>query len=318
MRKILLVGREGNGKASTARSLHMVSSEIQVTPCVGVGDIQEDRTESIQTVISLVQDTLQSNHEGMSAIILVLKYGVRFTKQEKDAVEITKLMFGESVFRSHGIIVMTYGDQFEADYFEDYCRQQTGDIRNLFEFKAHCFEDWCRQQTGDIHNLFEDVNYRIVLIDNRSQEQQKQLEQYTEVLRHVESIRRPYTLCDFQDALPGRRELIAREQTRVTLPCCDNPTSRSAVGISDRGNIAFIAGTVWTFFGLLLFEYSLFLGLFWLTGLTFWVLFVFREMRNGSMVISVKYVPIAAGALFIYFLVPISNNVILDRSFEDK
>ncbi|KAI8776210.1 protein AIG1 [Biomphalaria glabrata] len=296
MRKILLVGRAGNGKTSTARSLRMVSSEIETIPCVGVGDIQEDRTESIQTVISLVQDTLQANREGMSAIILVLKYGVRFTKQEKDAVEITKLMFGESVFRSHGIIAMTYGDLFEAD----------------------CFEDWCREQTGDIHNLFEEVNYRIVLMDNKSQEQQKQLEQYTEVLRHVEGIRRPYTLRDFQDALPGRRELLAREQTRVTLPCCDTPTLCVHAAVSDRGNVAFIAGTVWTFFGLLLFEYSLFLGLFWLTGLTFWVLYVFREMSNGSMVISVKYASIAAGALFIYFLVPISNNVILDRSFEDK
>ncbi|CAL1546308.1 unnamed protein product [Lymnaea stagnalis] len=78
-----------------------------------------------------------------------MKYGVRYTKQEKDSVKMIKCIFGENIFVDWGIIVFTYGDNFYTD-------------------SQITFDDWCREQTGDIKSLFEEVQYRCVIFDNKS------------------------------------------------------------------------------------------------------------------------------------------------------
>ncbi|CAL1546310.1 unnamed protein product [Lymnaea stagnalis] len=93
----------------------------------------------------------QSNekYRGFDALIFVMKYGVRYTKQEKDSVKMIKFIFGENVFQKWGILVFTYGDNFYSD-------------------SQITFEDWCREQTGDIKNLFEEVQHRCVIFDNKT------------------------------------------------------------------------------------------------------------------------------------------------------
>ncbi|KAH9524164.1 Immune-associated nucleotide-binding protein 10 [Bulinus truncatus] len=131
-----------------------------------------------------VEKVFQSydNSVKFNAIVYVMKYGVRFTNQEKDAVKEVRCMFGDDVFNRHVIIIMTYGDLFDLDTEED----------------DRTFEDWCEQQTGDIHKLFEEVDYRIVLFDNKTKDQEKLRSQLNKLLTHAEKIKGAYTNVEFR------------------------------------------------------------------------------------------------------------------------
>ncbi|CAL1546311.1 unnamed protein product [Lymnaea stagnalis] len=126
---------------------------------------------------------------GFDALIFVMKYGVRFTKQEKDAVQMVKSIFGENVFRDWGILVFSYGDNFDLDTEDD----------------GMTFEDWCREQTGHIKLLFEEVNYRCVIFDNKSTKKEKEL---TNLKDNIDKITKsPYTLTEFKKGKSGRVKL---------------------------------------------------------------------------------------------------------------
>ncbi|KAK6961719.1 Immune-associated nucleotide-binding protein 10 [Biomphalaria glabrata] len=266
-KRILLVGREGNGKRSVVKSLKSISDEyndIEAIATQGVGDCKEDRQENILAVINRVQATIQNTAEGFDAIVLVLKYGVRFTKQEKDAVEMVKLMFGDHVFRSHVTIIMTYGDLFETDSDED----------------GTTFESWCREQTGDIQRLFEEVNHRIVLMDNKSRE--KQITQARNIQRCVQLIAKKYTTEDFRNAGEGQRILIARENARENARNSPEPKDHTVI----NGNIVVSFLTMWICLMLFIISYSAILGLVWIALLLLGILFVHLQVRKGLMVIG--------------------------------
>ncbi|KAK0050037.1 protein AIG1 [Biomphalaria pfeifferi] len=264
---ILLVGREGNGKRSVVKSLKSISDEyndIEAISTQGVGDCKGDRQENILAVINRVQATIQNTAEGFDAIVLVLKYGVRFTKQEKDAVEMVKLMFGDHVFRSHVAIIMTYGDLFETDSDED----------------GTSFESWCREQTGDIQRLFDEVNHRIVLMDNKSRE--KQITQARNIQRCVQLIGKKYTTEDFRNAEEGQRILIARENAENKT----EPKDRTVFNGDINGNVVLSFLTMWICLMLFIISYSTILGLVWLALLLLGILFVNLQVRKGLMVIG--------------------------------
>ncbi|KAH9524163.1 hypothetical protein Btru_048286 [Bulinus truncatus] len=206
MRNLLFVGRDGNGKKSSVDSIANVdpaNRELNAVKCSGVGDSKVDRTQKIETVMNNVRSEIQ-RWGGFIAIVFVLKYGVRFTRQEKDAVDIVKLMFGRDVFRTNGVILMTYGDLFAMDNEDNGSRQ---------------FRNWCRDQTGDIQLLFSEVKDRIVLFDNKTKDTQEMQKQYNELLSIVSQITTIYGMTEFEKAKPGRDELIKKEYpgTNFTL-----------------------------------------------------------------------------------------------------
>ncbi|KAK0050006.1 protein AIG1 [Biomphalaria pfeifferi] len=191
MKRILLVGRAGNGLTSCVQSINKVQPgcrpiEIYALECPGVGDKGEDRRESIESTRNNLKEIIKAYDKdgGIDAIALVLKYGVRFTKQEKDAVEEVKLMFGANVFQEHGIIIMTYGDLFEG--------YDVG--------KENYFIDWASEQRGDIEKLFQDVQTRVYLFDNKADNIQKRREQVEHLSQCFMHFRKPYTLEDFEKA----------------------------------------------------------------------------------------------------------------------
>ncbi|KAH9523973.1 hypothetical protein Btru_047717 [Bulinus truncatus] len=169
---VLVVGRSGNGKSSCVNSIETLKSDLHPLECRGVGDAIDDLTEG-EVDPKKVEDKVadcETKYGGVDAIVHVLKYGVRFTKQEKDAVAKVKSVFGADIFRTRGILVFTYGNNFEADSEGRYK-----------------FIEWCGDQRGDIKTLFEEVENRCVLFNNKSKEHGIEV---SELITHVTTIRK--------------------------------------------------------------------------------------------------------------------------------
>ncbi|CAL1534698.1 unnamed protein product [Lymnaea stagnalis] len=219
MRTLLLVGRSGNGKSSVGnsiigekkfeiRSKHQFGEQlkkqvftnagVKVVDCTGIGDTGSDMVCNVHSVLQSAREVVENCVRGFDALIFVMKYGVRFTKQEKDAVQMVKSIFGENVFRDWGILVFSCGDQFDLDTKDD-------DIK---------FEVWCKEQTGDVKRLFEEVDYRCVVFDNKSYVTFKQRKQREELMGCVEKIqedkRRCYSVSDFERAMRSREILVVQ------------------------------------------------------------------------------------------------------------
>ncbi|XP_059152051.1 uncharacterized protein LOC131938152 [Physella acuta] len=168
-KKIFVVGRGENGKTMTTQTIvgenskvvytsgtiNVISSaddkvdKVEVADGTGVGEPLEDLTIDIGDIIKSVDDVMVKQFiNTLTAIVLVLKYGVRFTMQEKKSLHIVKDIFGQDVMKRRGVVVITYGD-------------------NFYKENDKTFQEWCREQTGDFRSLMEECNYRCVLFDNR-------------------------------------------------------------------------------------------------------------------------------------------------------
>ncbi|CAL1546314.1 unnamed protein product [Lymnaea stagnalis] len=218
-RTFLVVGRQGQGKSSVGNSIlqykyfttkttrrevteskpnvDVAENEgVVLVDTTGIGDTGSDMTGDVQSVIASAREAVVRCDTGFDALLLVLKYGVRFTKQEKDAVQMVKSIFGENVFRDWGILVFSYGDNFDLDTEDD----------------EITFEDWCREQTGHIKTLFEEVGYRCVLFDNSSKYTAKQDKEREKLLKIITLSQQPYSEKDFNTASAGREKLIVEEK----------------------------------------------------------------------------------------------------------
>ncbi|KAI8776290.1 AIG protein [Biomphalaria glabrata] len=177
---VVFVGRSGNGITSCVQTIEKINDTgLVVKECPDVGDndqdLKKDKDEVLQDTANLIQNQ-NLKYGGIDALVFVLKYGVRFTKQEKDAVSVVKSVFGDSVFRDRGIIAFSCGDLFDLD---------CGDTPD----KAERFMDWCREQKGDVEKLFQEVNYRCVLFDNKSKDVTENKKLVTLLSNHVLYIR---------------------------------------------------------------------------------------------------------------------------------
>ncbi|XP_059170591.1 uncharacterized protein LOC131952093 [Physella acuta] len=247
-KNIVVLGRTGNGKTSTIRTLlgdteikhtrsngannvlvyegELGKEKVTLVECECIGDSVQDLNYPIETIVDSASDVFKPCENRIDAFVVVLKFGVRFTTQEQDAVRMVKCLFGDNVMRDFGVVVMTCGDNFDK------------------EEEELSFDDWCGKQTGNIKALFEEINQRVVLVDNtlvrKHQINEVKNTKLIYIIEHFKDIlsKLPNVYCenDFVKSESGRNELCGREnrlklerQTREMLDKMDVDISRAVV-----------------------------------------------------------------------------------------
>ena len=125
----------------------------------GLADNRGTTEDGEEMFMTAIKSAIKSNPGGYHALVLVLRYGNRFTQEDVNTITYLKNVFGENFISKYCILVMTCGDQFKYEVEE-------GNI-------TVPFEEWCKQEQGYFQEIMQEVKERVVLFDNRGSKEIK-------------------------------------------------------------------------------------------------------------------------------------------------
>ncbi|XP_073240926.1 uncharacterized protein [Porites lutea] len=173
---IAVIGKNGSGKSATANSIvgeqsfptsawatSAVSSELQF------GSREEGRQiDVVEIPASLKPEAFQREVSGLlewapkgfDAIVLVARYGCRFTSEDAQALKSLQEYLGENAGK-YIILVLTYGDQAEHAATED---------KILHNLDGHVHR-WLQTLPDWVQNFIQQIDNRVILFNNLLQPQ---------------------------------------------------------------------------------------------------------------------------------------------------